>query len=256
MITGTKIAWTNETWNPTTGCSRVSEGCRHCYAEELRLRRGWSAKPWTAANAAENVVLHPERLRKPYGWKKPVRVFVNSMSDLFHQEIPDEFIARVFAVMLDCPQHTFQILTKRPERAAAWGGPWPANIWMGTSVEDRRALRRIDAIRTCGAQTRFLSCEPLLEDLGPMDLAGIHWVIVGGESGAHMPSSPERWMDHAWARGIRDECTRQGVAYFFKQSSGRRTEMGTSLIEVDGTTTFIQEYPVPALAAPVQEALW
>jgi protein gp37 len=217
---GTKIRWTNETWNPTTGCSRVSAGCKHCYAEQLSLRFKWSEKPWTARNAHLNVRLHPDRLRKPYSWREPRRVFVNSMSDLFHPLIPDEFIADVFKVMCALPQHTFQILTKRPERAAGWSGPWPANIWMGTSVEDERVVRRIDELRECGACTRFLSAEPLLGPLGKVDLTGIDWVIVGGESGPGY-----RRMDHEWARGIRDACVEAGVAFFFKQDSGPRTEM-------------------------------
>ncbi len=244
----TAIAWTNETWNPTTGCSRVSDGCRFCYAETLSLKMGWSKKPWTAVNAAENVILHPDRMRKPYGWKAPKRVFVNSMSDLFHDQIPDAFIARVFTVMNDLPQHTFQILTKRPERAATWRGPWGPNIWMGTSVENRKATSRIDLLRQCAAQVRFLSCEPLLEDLGDVDLTDIHWVIAGGESGPHMPQHPERWMDHAWARSLRDQCVAQDVAYFFKQSSGLRTEMGITLQEVDGTAVLWREYPQERLA--------
>jgi protein gp37 len=239
----TLISWTDETWNPATGCSHVSDGCRFCYAETLSLRFGWSTKPWTHRNAPENVVLHPERLRKPYSWKNPSRVFVNSMSDLFHEQIPDAFIAQVFAIMADLPQHTFQVLTKRPERAAFWPGPWPPNIWMGTSVEDRRVLGRIESLRLCDAQTRFLSCEPLLGDLGRLDLCGIHWVIVGGESGRHMSRHPERVMDHAWARSIRDQCVVQGVAFFFKQSSGVRTEMGTELLEEDGSTTTWQQFP-------------
>jgi len=217
---GTKIRWTNETWNPTTGCSRVSAGCKHCYAEQISLRFGRSKKPWTARNAADNIVLHPERLRKPYTWRTPKRVFVNSMSDLFHELIPDEFVAQVFAVMADLPQHTFQILTKRPERAAAWPGPWPDNIWMGTSIENRRVIHRLDEIRGCGAQTRFISAEPLLGSLTPIDLTGIHWVIVGGESGPG-----HRAMNHQWARDIRDTCLARGVAFFFKQDSGPRTEM-------------------------------
>jgi protein gp37 len=217
---GTKIRWTNETWNPTTGCSRVSAGCKHCYAEALSLRFKRSAKPWTARNAHENVVLHPERLRKPYAWREPKRVFVNSMSDLFHELIPDEYVRQVFDVMADLPQHTFQVLTKRPERAVTWPGPWPDNIWMGTSVEGRKELHRVDALRSCGAQTRFLSAEPLLGPLAPLDLVGIDWVIVGGESGPG-----HRTMDHKWARGVRDECIEQGVAFFFKQDSGPRTEM-------------------------------
>jgi len=241
----TLISWTDETWNPTTGCSHVSDGCRYCYAETLSLRFGWSKKPWTHNNAAENVVLHPERLRKPYTWKGPKRVFVNSMSDLFHEHVPDEFIARVFAVMNDLPQHIFQVLTKRPERAATWLGPWAPNIWMGTSVEDRRVVHRIDHLRMCRAQTRFLSCEPLLGGLGDIDLTGIHWVIVGGESGLHIRTHPDREMDHAWARRLRDQCqtAMPPVPFFFKQSSGIRTEMGTELIEEDGTTTLWREFP-------------
>lgn len=243
---GTIISWTDETWNPTTGCSRVSGGCRFCYAETLSLRFGWSKKPWTHNNAAENVVLHPERLRKPYAWKTPKRVFVNSMSDTFHELVPDEYIAQVFAVMADLPQHIFQVLTKRPERAADWPGPWPANVWMGTSVEDGRVTHRIDSLRRCKAQIRFLSCEPLLGDLGDIDLTGIQWVIAGGESGRHISGQPGRAMDHAWARSIRNQCLAAipPAAFFFKQSSGYRTEMGTELIEEDGTSTIWRQYPV------------
>jgi protein gp37 len=241
---GTKISWTDETWNPVTGCSRVSDGCTHCYAETFSLRVGWSTKPWTKVNAAENVVLHPERLRIPYRWKQPSKCFVNSMSDLFHEQVPDAFIMQIFAVMADLPQHTFQVLTKRPERAAAWPGPWTGNIWMGTSVEDRKALPRIETLRRCGAQTRFLSCEPLLEDLGDeLDLRGIDWLIAGGESGVHMRASPGRWMDHGWARHLRDQCVAQRVAFYFKQSSGVRSELGTALVELDGTTTVWRQYP-------------
>lgn len=241
---GTRISWTQEVWNPVTGCSRVSEGCRFCYAERLSLRFGWSTKPWTAPNAAENVVCHPERLRKPYTWKQPVRCFVNSMSDLFHEQVPDAFIAQVFAVMADLPQHTFQVLTKRPGRAATWAGPWAANIWMGTSVEDARVLHRVDSLRQCGAAVRFLSCEPLLGPLDGLDLAGIHWVIAGGESGTHLtgPQHP-RWMRQEWARGIRDACVAAGVAYFHKQDSGPRTELRPWLVEADGSRWEWHQYP-------------
>jgi protein gp37 len=250
---GTRISWTEETWNPATGCSHVSEGCRYCYAERLSLRFGWSAKPWTHTNAAQNVVLHPERLRKPYMWKTARMVFVNSMSDLFHEVIPDAFIAQVFAVMAALPQHTFQVLTKRPERAAAWAGPWTPNIWMGTSVEDRRATGRIDALRRAPARLRFLSCEPLLGDLGPLDLSGIGWVIAGGESGPQISSYPERVMDHAWARSIRDQCraAQPPVPFFFKQSSGPRPGMGALLVEEDGSKTEWKQFPddAPVLSA-------
>jgi len=233
----TLISWTDETWNPTTGCSRVSEGCRNCYAERLSLRFGRSKKPWTVPNALENIRLHPERLRIPYTWRKPKRVFVNSMSDLFHPLIPDSFVAQVFAVMADVPKHTFQILTKRPERAATWPGLWTRNIWMGCSVENRTALSRIDAIRSCGALTKFVSLEPLLEDLGTLDLRGIHWAIVGGESGPKY-----RPMRRQWAESIRDQCRAQGVAFFFKQDSGPRTEMRPDLLG-----RLYHEYPQPEI---------
>lgn len=235
----TIIAWTNETWNPTTGCSRVSEGCRHCYAERLSLQKGLSSQPWTAANAHLNVKLHPDRLRKPYRFAAGTRCFVNSMSDLFHPQIPDAYIQQVFDVMRDCAHVTFQILTKRPQRAARWTGPWSPNIWMGTSVEDRNALHRLDDLRPCPAAIRFVSFEPLLEDLGPgLRLSGFHWAIIGGESGPGY-----RRMDHAWARNIRDQCLAGGVALFFKQSAAYRTEMGPVLREEDGSTTPYRQYP-------------
>lgn len=246
----TLISWTDETWNPTTGCSKVSEGCRYCYAEGLSLRFGWSKKPWTKPNEAENVICHPARLRKPFTWKKPSRVFVNSMSDLFHEVVPGAFIADVFEVMVATPQHTYQILTKRPERAAEWGGPWPANVWLGTSVEDQRVANRIDAIRRCGAQTKFLSCEPLI---GPLDydMAGIDWVICGGESGRHMTAGNPRWMQMEWARRLRDTCEDAGTAFFFKQDSGSRTEMRPWLVEEDGSCWEWHQYPGHH-AAPVR----
>ena len=234
----TKISWANSTWNPVHGCSRVSSGCDRCYAEALSLRRGWTRLPWTGENAKENVQLKPHKLREPYRYKDPSRVFVNSMSDLYHPIVPDEYLAKVFAVMKELPQHVFQILTKRPRRAARWHGEWTPNIWQGTSVENRKTLYRIDQLRECRAKTLFLSLEPLLEDLGELDLTGIHWVIVGGESGANY-----REMEHAWARDIRDQCVEKGVAFFFKQSAAYRTEMGTELEELDGTKTTWQQYP-------------
>jgi three-Cys-motif partner protein len=216
----------------------VSDGCRFCYAEALSIRHGWSKKPWTHKNAQENVILHPERLNKPRIWATPRRVFVNSMSDLFHELIPDSFIAEVFGVMADLPQHTFQVLTKRPERAATWLGPWTNNIWMGTSVENRSVIHRIDSLRQCGAHIKFLSFEPLLAPIGEINLTGIHWVIVGGESGPHY-----RPMDHAWVRKIRDQCVASGIAFFFKQSAGARSEMGALLIEEDNSLTQWRQYP-------------
>lgn len=249
----TIISWTNKTWNPVTGCSRVSEGCRNCYAERMSLERGWSHHPWTADNAALNVICHPERLFKPYTFKAPTRIFVNSMSDMWHDQVPDNFIRDIFRVMNETPRHTYQILTKRPERAADWPGPWTPNIWMGTSIEDERAMHRIATIRGCKAQTRFISAEPLLGPLPGLDLAGIDWVIVGGESGPEF-----RTMDMAWARDIRDACVRQGVAYFFKQDSAYKTEVRPYLMETDGSCWEWHQYPgqlsepvlVPAQLSP------
>lgn len=235
----TAISWTTETWNPTTGCSRVSEGCRHCYAERISLKFGYSDRPWTEKNAIRNVQLKAERLRKPYAWKEPKRVFVNSMSDLFHPLIPDTYIAQVFKVMNDLSQHTFQILTKRPERAATWQGPWSPNIWMGTSVENRRALCRIDSLRSCSSNVRFLSLEPLLEPLADaLDLSGIDWVIVGGESGPGF-----RPMEQSWCRNIKNLCVRKKIAFFYKQDSAFRTETRPWLMEEDGSKWEWHQYP-------------
>jgi len=245
-VNETKISWTTASWNPVSGCSKVSAGCRFCYAERLSHERGWSSKPWTVANEAENVVLKPHKLREPFHLKEPSRIFVNSMSDLFHRAIPTDYLTKIWDVMLTLPEHTFQILTKRPEHAATWPGPWASNLWMGTSVEDRKSLHRLETLRACGARIKFISFEPLLEDLGPVDLTGFQWVIVGGESGPGF-----RPMDHAWARSVRDQAKAQGIAFFFKQSAAWRTEVGTSLIEADGTKTFIQQFPdVAAILGP------
>ncbi len=178
----TAIEWTDATWNPTTGCSKVSPGCAHCYAETLSLRFGWSKKPWMPENAAENVVLHPERLRKPLTWKTPRRVFVNSMSDLFHEKISHAFLKQVFDVMEQCPQHTFQILTKRPERALVdltfLGTPLP-NVWIGTSIENDRHTFRAKILAATPAAVRFISAEPLLGPLPSLDQP-VDWVRVVG----------------------------------------------------------------------------
>lgn len=246
-MNNTIIGWTKVTWNPVHGCTRVSDGCRHCYAEQLSLRYGWTKQPWTKAHEGENVVLKPHKLSEPLKLKAPSKIFVNSMSDLFHPLVPDEYIARVFEVMNACPQHTFQILTKRPERAAAWPGPWAPHIWMGTSVEDARVAHRIETLRTCGAQVRFLSCEPLIGPLGQVDLTGIHWVIVGGESGKDF-----RPMPHAWAREIWEQT--ETIAFFFKQSAAPRTEMGTSMRHQDGSFWTWNQFPgemhAPVPASP------
>lgn len=191
----TIIGWTDATWNPVFGCSKISEGCRFCYAETLALRWGQSQHPWTHAHAETNVVLKPHKLHEPYKLKMPSRIFVNSMSDCFHPMVPDRYIDEIFDVMRTCPQHTFQLLTKRPERMAAmWanGRDWPTNVWAGTSVESQRVLHRLDALRDVPAAIRWVSAEPLLEDLGTLDLRGIHQGVVGGESGHHLSKRPER----------------------------------------------------------------
>jgi protein gp37 len=242
----TSISWCDTSWNPTFGCSRVSRGCERCYAEALALQRGWSQYPWTAAHAKDTVRLRPTRLREPYTLKTPARIFVNSMSDLFHAQIPDQFIARVFTVMADTPQHTYMVLTKRPERAAAWPGPWTPNIWMGVSVEDRKTVARLDVLRPCQAALRWISCEPLLEDLGAIDLDGYRWVIVGGESGTGY-----RPMQASWARSIRDQCAARNIPYFYKQGSGVRPGTAPYLEEVDGSRWEYHAWPDDR-RAPVQ----
>lgn len=238
-MTKTSIAWTEETWNPVVGCSHVSAGCAHCYAERLALRYGWSKTPWTAQNAAENVQLKHDRLGQPFSWKRPRMVFVNSMSDLFHERVPDVYLDLVFDVIRQTPQHTYQILTKRPERAAEYRRWYAPNVWIGTSIEDRRSLARIDRLCGCIAPVRFVSFEPLLEDLGEFSLGFIDWAIVGGESGPGY-----RPMDHAWARRIRDIAARDGAAFFFKQSAGPRPGMGAELVEEDGTRREWKAWPV------------
>jgi protein gp37 len=228
----TNISWSDEVWNPTTGCSHVSPGCEHCYAETLSLRRGWSKKPWTAANAAENVVLHPDRLDQPLRWRKPRMVFVDSMSDLFHEQIPDEFVARVWDVMVRTPRHTYQVLTKRPKRMAtvlgpdgigfySRNGPVPCpqpNVWLGTSIEDqRRADERIPLLLRTPTAVRWLSCEPLLAPIDGIYLEGISWVVVGGESGpGHRPMKIE------WLESIVNQCREANVPVFVKQASALR----------------------------------
>ena len=238
QLNETGISWTDYTWNCVFGCSRASTGCDHCYAEAMSTRFGMTKLPWTRANAKHNVQLKYNKLKAPYSLKKPSRVFVNSMSDLFHPNVPDSFIGQVFEVMNDLPQHIFQILTKRPRRATDFAGPWQSNIWQGTSIESRSTLYRLDRLRDCPAKIRFVSFEPLLEDLGKLDLDGFHWVIAGGESGVgHRP------MDHAWARSIRDQCVEKGIPFFFKQSANFRPETGTKLKETDGSSNTWYQYP-------------
>ncbi|WP_035467349.1 DUF5131 family protein [Alicyclobacillus pomorum] len=209
------IEWTEATWNPTTGCTKVSEGCRHCYAETMAKRLKAMGQP--RYQNGFKLTLHEDLVDLPLKWKKPRKVFVNSMSDLFHKDVPTDFIVRVFATMNAASQHTFQVLTKRPERVAEIAHllNWTDNIWMGTSVEDMRVAGRVEHLRRVPAVVRFLSCEPLLGSLADLNLEGIHWVIVGGESG---PGA--RPMDAKWARELRDKCLERGIAYFFKQWGG------------------------------------
>jgi protein gp37 len=219
MATITTIEWTEMTWNPVTGCRKVSQGCKHCYAERMAYRlRAMGADRY---RSGFEPTLHYDLVELPKFWKKPRVVFVNSMSDLFQEDVPEEFIRKVFATMQDCPQHTFQVLTKRSERLRVLAArlPWPPNIWMGVSIEDSRVVDRIGDLAAVPAKVRFLSCEPLIGPLGELPLAGIHWVIVGGESG---PGA--RPMDEEWVESIHSQCRLNGVAFFFKQWGGVRKD--------------------------------
>ena len=225
MGDGSSIEWTQATWNPVTGCTKVSPGCAHCYAETFAERfRGVPGHPY---EVGFDLTLRPERLDLPLKWKRPRLIFVNSMSDLFHGDVPDSYVFGVFDTMRRASWHTFQVLTKRPERAAALACrlPWPSNVWMGTSIENQRWTCRADALRSIPAAVRFLSCEPLLGPLA-LDLARIDWVIAGGESGPRArPMKPE------WADGVRTQCEAAGTAFFFKQwgaynEAGKRVGKG------------------------------
>jgi len=209
------IEWTESTWNPVTGCSKVSAGCKHCYAERMAARL--QAMGNTRYKNGFAVTLHPDLADAPRSWKAPRVVFVNSMSDLFHPEVPFEFIERIFTTMRECPQHTFQILTKRSDRLVELASRlnWAKNIWMGVSVEDDRVVRRVRDLSMVPAAVRFLSCEPLIGPIENLPLAGIDWVIVGGESG---PGA--RSMKIEWVRSIFRQCRKSGSAFFFKQWGG------------------------------------
>lgn len=211
----TSIEWTHSTWNPTTGCTLLSPGCDHCYAERMSLRLKAMGQP-KYQNGFE-LTMHDSALELPLSWRKPQRIFVNSMSDLFHEAVPLDFIQRVFATMRKAHWHQFQVLTKRSGRLLALSEQidWPPNVWMGVSVESEAYKSRIDHLRKTGAAVRFLSIEPLLGDLGELDLDNIHWIIVGGESG---PDA--RTLDSAWVRSIRDQCADARVPFFFKQWGG------------------------------------
>jgi protein gp37 len=252
----TAIEWTDKVWNPVTGCTKVSQGCKNCYAETI-AGRFWAKQYPKNEDGSDrtftDVRLHPERLEQPLSWKKPQKVFVNSMSDLFHKDVSFWFILQAFEVMVNAKQHTFQVLTKRPDRmleffkwldepqnepaGATFITGWPVpNVWLGVSVEDSKNKVRIDALRKTPAAVRFLSLEPLLEDLGELDLTGIHWVICGGESGPNArPMHPE------WVRSIRDQCVSAEVPFFFKQwgqwkpldgSAGKTETLGHGSIRI------------------------
>lgn len=215
MAQGSDIEWTESTWNPVTGCTKVSPGCKHCYAERMAERLHAMGQP--NYRNGFRLTLQPNMLELPLQWKRPQTIFVNSMSDLFHKNVPLDYIQRVFDVMRRAHWHRFQVLTKRADRLAALDGEldWPANVWMGVSVEKADYVDRIDDLRRTGSVVKFLSLEPLLGPLPRLDLRGIDWAIVGGESG---PGA--RPMDPAWVTDIRDQCLAAGVAFFFKQWGG------------------------------------
>jgi len=240
MPTKSNIEWTEMTWNPVTGCTKISQGCKHCYAE--RMAKRLTAMGSDRYRNGFRVTLHPDLLDVPRKWRQPRVVFVNSMSDLFHEDIPDAFIQRVFATMRDCPQHTFQVLTKRAGRLAALAPrlPWPHNVWMGVSVEDARVVDRIGYLQKVPAAVRFVSLEPLIGPLEGLRLEGIDWAIVGGESGPRArPMKPE------WVKSILRQCRAASVAFFFKQWGGVRKDMtGRKL-----NGTFYNEMPRSAQVA-------
>ena len=238
MAQNSPIEWTEATWNPTTGCDRTSPGCDNCYALTLakRLkamgveRYAKDGSPLTSGPGF-GLTAHEDLLSVPARWKQRRLVFVNSMSDLFHEDVPEDFIFSVFEVMKETPRHTYQVLTKRSKRLLRLAPrlEWPTNVWMGVSVESARYRFRIDHLRQVDAAVRFISAEPLLGSLGPVDLTGIDWVIAGGESGPRA-----RPMDIGWGRELRDQCAAGGVSFFFKQWGGRTPKAGGR--ELDGRT--------------------
>ncbi len=215
MAQNSKIEWTGSTWNPVTGCTKISAGCKNCYAERIALRLKAMGQP--NYRNGFRVTIHPHVLEIPFRWKQPRTIFVNSMSDLFHKDVPSEFIERIFDVMRGTPQHRFQVLTKRSTRMLEQNSRlvWPDNIWMGVTVENAECTFRIDHLRQTDTAIKFISFEPLLGPIPDIDLKGIDWVIVGGESGpGARPMRPE------WAIDIRDRCLEAEVPFFFKQWGG------------------------------------
>jgi protein gp37 len=221
MADNSRIEWTQATWNPVTGCSKVSPGCAHCYAETFAERfRGVEDHPY---QQGFDLRFWPERLEQPLRWKRSRVIFVNSMSDLFHEEIPLDFIQRVFGVMTEASQHVFQVLTKRHDRLAELAPAlhWPNNVWMGVSIENKRWVERADRLRQVPSAVRFISAEPLLGPLIGLDLSGIDWLIAGGESGPrHRP------VQEAWIVDLQRRCKQEGVAFFFKQWGGIHSKTG------------------------------
>jgi len=226
MVQTTAIEWTEATWNPVRGCTKISPGCKHCYAQTFAER--WRGIPDHPYEQGFDLRLIPEKLKEPLSWTKPRRIFVNSMSDLFHERVPEEFIRRVFEVMEKATWHTFQILTKRSARVRELAPrlPWPSNVWQGVSVENARYTFRIGDLQQVPAAVRFLSVEPLLGPIPSLPLDRISWVIVGGESGPkHRPLEP------AWVREIRDQCVAARVPFFFKQWGGRTPKAGGRVLD-------------------------
>jgi protein gp37 len=245
VSTGSSIEWTEATWNPVTGCSKISTGCANCYAQRMAKRLQAMGQP----NYADGFALrtHEHMLELPLTWKRPQVVFVNSMSDLFHEAVPFEFIERVFAVMREAEWHTFQVLTKRSRRLRELAPflDWPDNVWMGVSVEDARAMSRVGDMRASeGPVVKFLSLEPLLGPLPGLNLSGIDWVITGGESG---PGA--RPLDPAWVRDVRDVCLAARAPFFFKQWGGTRKKKAGR--ELDG----VEWLQLPVTVAEAQMAI-
>ncbi len=242
MSVKSTIEWTDSTWNPVTGCTKVSPGCKHCYA--LTFAERWRGIRGHHFEQGFDLRLWPDRLEMPLTWKVPRTIFVNSMSDLFHEQVPVAFIQSVFRTMEKADWHTFQVLTKRSDRLAALATQlaWPSNVWMGVSVETAEYLWRVDNLREVPAAVKFLSLEPLLGPLESIDLSGIHWVIVGGESG-----QGARPIDAHWVREIRKQCRHQRVPFFFKQWGGVNKKRAGR--ELDGRTwDAMPSRPHPSLA--------
>ena len=227
-MSSTKIEWTERTWNPITGCTKISSGCKFCYAEVMSRRlKAMGLKKYK--NGFE-LTIHPEVLNEPYTWKKGKMIFVNSMSDLFHKDLPIEYIQKVFKVIKENPQHVFQVLTKRADLLKHYDSigwlEWPTNLWMGVTVENEDVVGRIEDLRNTGAMVKFLSCEPLISSLSAMNLKGIDWVIVGGESGR-----APRPMAEEWVIDIKKQCQKAKVAFYFKQWGGRNKKKAGKMLE-------------------------